>query len=87
MTLHELIEQLQDMADEFGGDTEVRLAEQPSYPFEYAIAGIVYSTDLAAAEDEDETPAAKAPDVEPGIVYIVEGTQLRYASKRIWRGI
>ena len=39
MTLIELIAQLQDLAATHG-DREVRLAQQPSYPFEYSIGRI-----------------------------------------------
>jgi hypothetical protein len=48
MTLSDLIEQLTDLADEVGGDAEVRLAIQPNYPFEHGLGepvvvdGVVY---------------------------------------------
>lgn len=38
MTVGELIEMLQD----FDEEAEVRLAEQPSWPFEYSIGGVIY---------------------------------------------
>ena len=41
MTIRDLISQLQDFADEYGEDTEVRLAHQPNWPFEYGIDQLV----------------------------------------------
>lgn len=35
MTVSDLIDQLQDLADEFGDETVVRLAHQPRWAFEY----------------------------------------------------
>jgi len=62
MTLGELIERLQEVADEFGDkadDVEVRLAHQPRWAFEYSIAGVALSTDLA--ENDDGCPECGAP--------------------------
>lgn len=39
MTIQELISILQDAAEEIGEDAEVRLAHQPSWPFEYSLSG------------------------------------------------
>lgn len=40
MTIRELIEQLEDIAGEFGDNAEVRLAVQPNWPFEHSISGL-----------------------------------------------
>lgn len=64
MIVAELIQKLQDMNPE----SEVRLAQQPNWPFEYSIGEIV-EVDLADDQDE-ETPKT--------VVYIAEGTQLNY---------
>lgn len=40
MTVGQLLEALQDIADEHGEDVEVRLAHQPHWPFEYSIAEV-----------------------------------------------
>ena len=70
MTIAELIEALQEFAEEHGENTEVRLAQQPSWPFEYSIDEVVAVSSDSADEDEDET--------EKPIVYIGEGRQLGY---------
>ena len=37
MTVQELIETLEDMKEQVGGDTEIRYASQPAWPFENSI--------------------------------------------------
>lgn len=66
MTVDELIEYL----EEFRG-MEVRLATQPSYPFENSIKGVVTNSDIIEEGDEE-------------VCYILEGSQLAYASKELW---
>lgn len=68
MTIQELIESLQAMIEngEADAETEVRIAHQPSYPFELSIQGVE-----AADLSED-------PDNRNVIVYIAEGSQLGY---------
>jgi len=85
MTLLELIESLEHLAEELGeekaAETEVRLAVQPRWPFEHDLAGIALSSDLRrGGEDEDE----ESVEVTPPVVYLVEGTQLGYAPPGIW---
>ena len=46
MTLRDLLDELEDMATEYGDDAEVRLAHQPRWPFEYSVA------DVAATEGD-----------------------------------
>lgn len=72
MTINEMIETLKDLAEEFGEDAEVRLAQQPNWPFEYSIGGIV-GVDLSEDEEEEDDQKEK-------IVYIGEGRQLGYLS-------
>jgi hypothetical protein len=67
MTVAELIEVLQYMDQ----DAEVRLAQQPNYPFEYSVDNVVQIE--APAEDED----GEDEDAEQ-IVYISDGSQLDY---------
>lgn len=43
-TIRELIETLQELADELGDDCEVRLATQPNWPFEHSIGELVAAT-------------------------------------------
>lgn len=75
MTIGDLIEQLQELAETHGDDTEVRLAIQPRWAFEHSIGSVVCNVDAESDEDddEDEEEAGREP-----VVYIGEGTQLGY---------
>jgi hypothetical protein len=64
MTVIELKEALEGLPDE----AEVRLAMQPSWPFEYSIMEVV------PLEPDEEAPA----DEEVKVVYLTEGSQLGY---------
>ena len=88
MDLNTLIEILTDYRDELGGDTEVRLMTQQQWPFENRICGLVsgqemndHGDDLDDCEERDEDDGDVAEDT---VVYIVEGGQLGYGSKRAW---
>lgn len=56
--------------EEFDGDMEVRIASQPNYPFEYELSGVW--------EDENEDSQYA------GMVYLVEGTQIGYFTRKAW---
>jgi hypothetical protein len=57
--------------ERFDPDTEIRIASQPSWPFEYTIKGVVDGNEL-----ENEEYA--------NVVYLVEGTQLGYFIRIVW---
>ncbi len=79
MTINELIARLEEYRDALGGDAEVRLMTQQHWPFENAVCGIVSGEELNDHDEEDDA------DVEDDrVVYIVEGQQLGYGSKRAW---
>lgn len=80
MNLDTLIEILSDYRDEFGGDAEVRLMTQQSWPFENAVRGLTSGREMNDVDDADDDQ--DVPDAE--VVYIVEGGQLCYGSKRAW---
>ena len=79
MTLNEIIGRLEEYRNELGGDCEVRLMTQQNWPFENAIAGLVSGSEINASDDDDDACVE-----EDAVVYIVEGTQLKYGSKRAW---
>ena len=87
MTIQELIEQLTQLAEEYGDEVEVRLATQPSWPFEYSIGNVIAvqsgmtKEEIAIAEAaiRDEKDSTKL------VVYIGEGTQLGYLSGNVSR--
>lgn len=93
MTVQELIDMLQDCDP----DAEVRIMMQESWPFECSVFGLTTREELGSDEDEcecarhpheEECPALAEPEYEPGLsgndVFIVEGQQERYGSKRAW---
>ena len=79
MTIDELIARLEDYREQLGGDTEVRLMTQQHWPFENGIAGLA-STEEVIGCDNGEDPCAD----EDAAVFIVEGPQRCYGSKRAW---
>jgi len=82
MNLDTLIEILNDYREEHGGDTEVRLMTQQNWPFENSIFGITSGQEM---NDTDEDSDGDDQDVaDENIVYIVEGGQVCYGSKRAW---
>ena len=79
MTLNELIERLEEYRDQLGEDAEVRLMTQQNWPFENTITGLASGAEINETDDDDDD------DVETdAVVYIVEGQQLGYGSKRAW---
>ena len=91
-TLGNLIEELQMIADNWGEDVEVRLAMQPSWPFEYSIASVIEIKETDDYDDDDYSPFDKRDDetdeeyferIEelenaPTVVYLSEGRQIGY---------
>ena len=79
MTIDELIERLEEYRETIGGDAEVRLMTQVNWPFENTIHGLVSGEELNDSGDDDDG------DVEADqVLYICEGTQIGYGSKRAW---
>jgi hypothetical protein len=82
MTVDELIEYLEGYRDEIGGDAEVRLMTQQNWPFENTIHGLASGAEINHADDDEDF---QDQDVEAdAVLYIVEGSQLGYGSKRAW---
>ena len=79
MTVGELLELLED----FPEDAEVRLAHQPSWPFEYSIETVADSAgeQTSCSEcgiDWDEHDEECCDEKRPDVVYIAEGEQIGY---------
>lgn len=83
MQIRELIEFLEEAALEVGDDAEVRLATQPSWPFESEICSVVTTADLARLADEEGGTWKPGNDAE-AVVYLTEGAQIGYATKDMW---
>lgn len=85
---------LREILDGLDDGTEVRLMSQPSWPFEYSIAGTWTAEPQPTCQGfgpvrdtNDEPPAdgfTPAGSPEAGVLYLVEGQQLAYGSKRAW---
>lgn len=86
MTVDELIERLTEYRDVLGGDTEVRSMQQPNWPFEYSIDGLVSTEEMqgSEAEEPDLTVEEMRGSEAEVKVFILEGTQLCYGSKSAW---
>ena len=81
MTVGELIEYL----EQYDRDAQVLLMEQPGWPFEYSINGVVSREEIINQEpDEDRAELGDGEEIND--VFILEGTQLRYGSKKAWDG-
>ena len=87
MTLADLIQQLNDLAEELGSDTEVRLATGPSWPFENTLSQVVAVNlsepvaELFGPEDDEdfgEEDEPNYPENDEFVVYLSEGRQLGY---------
>ncbi len=73
MTVRELIDELEDVAEMYGDDTPVKAATQPNWPFQNAVG------DVVVADDSDE------PDIneiaENPVCFIPIGEQECYLPK------
>ena len=83
MTIDELIERLEDYRDEIGGDAEVRLMTQSNWPFENDIFGLASGQEINDEADDDDSNDDGDVDADQ-VVYICEGQQLCYGTKRAW---
>src|SRR4051794_20945779 len=94
MTVNELMQMLEDCDPE----SEIRIMCQPNWPFEVSISGVAVRESFRSREcdcdhrltepHEEGCPAEVEPDYEDGCgpndVFILEGQQERYGSKRAW---
>ena len=80
MTINDLIEMLECYRDEIGGDTEVLLMTQQNWPFENKVHGLASGAEINSGCNEEEGEDVEAD----AVLYIVEGEQLCYGSKRAW---
>lgn len=65
------------------GDAEVYLANQPSYPIEHSVRGVVVRRDFTKAEDEED--GGNGPGARPTDVLLLEGGWARYGDGEAWR--
>ena len=84
MTIDELIARLEDYRDEIGGDAEVRLMTQQNWPFENSIYGLASGAEINDYDEDDEDGGDDDDVAEDAVLFIVEGQQLGYGTKRAW---
>ena len=84
MTIDELIARLEDYRDEIGGDAEVRLMTQQNWPFENTICGLASGLEINDFDEDDEDGDDDDDATDDSVLYIVEGRQLGYGTKRAW---
>ena len=83
MTVSQLIELFEEYREQHGDDCEVRLMTQQNWPFENRIAGLTSGAEMNEGDEDDE--GFDDQDVaDDAMVYIVEGGQICYGSKRAW---
>ena len=83
MTIDQLIERLEEYRDLIGGDAHVRLMTQQNWLFENSITGVCSGEEINDAADEDD-PDDDGDVDDDAVLYIVEGQQLGYGTKRAW---
>lgn len=83
MTIDQLITRLEEYREELGGEIEVRLMTQSHYPFENTIAGVASGQEINEGGDE-QNPADDGDVEHDHMVYLCEGQQLCYGTKRAW---
>lgn len=74
MKVIDLIEMLQD----YDEDAEVFIMEQPNWPFEYSVIGVISRSEFEKDEEDDK---------DSNDVFILEGRQLRYGNKNAWNEV
>jgi len=87
MTIDELIARLEDYRDEIGGDAQVRLMTQQNWPFENSIYGLASGAEINDYQDDEDGDKDGDDDddaAEDAVLFIVEGQQLGYGTKRAW---
>jgi hypothetical protein len=89
MNVRDLIDMLENYPDE----TEVRIAEQPAWPFEYSISDLVEPDGSPEDDDNYDHPErdndvilpSNEDQLTPAIIYLIEGQQLGYLPGNISR--
>ena len=87
MTIDELIARLEDYRDEIGGYAQVRLMTQQNWPFENSIYGLASGAEINDYQDDEDGDKDGDDDddaAEDAVLFIVEGQQLGYGTKRAW---
>lgn len=85
MKLDDMIRVLTELREANGGDCEVRMMTQRSWPFECDVHGIATSDAIAACGgDHGRDPDPDHDEDADPIVFIVEGDQVKYGNRLAW---
>ena len=84
MTIDELIARLEEYREEIGGNAQVRLMTQQNWPFENNIYGLASGAEINDSDEDDEDGGDDEVAAEDSVLFIVEGRQLGYGTKRAW---
>jgi hypothetical protein len=86
MTIDDLISELEEARDALGGQAEVRIAYQPSWPLRAALAHVTVPLD----DQYEEGEWAAGQDRDSGMLWLAAGSELPwdenpYAPRWAWR--
>ena len=79
-----IVSELIGLLEQYDGDAEVRLALQPTYPFEHSILGVVCQDELRDAI-EGEWSADEQPTHD--VVWIAEKEQIGMVTHQLWAAV
>lgn len=74
MTLNELIERLQEVAENGHGEKEVLVAIQPNYPLAVELEGVADPNDLEDEDNDLMDPAEPDPKASTSYVWLSTGS-------------
>lgn len=82
------VDDLREILEDLDGNMEVRIAMQPNWPFEYSIDDAKLKSEVRDEDDDEDDEDNKEQDFEDEsdreVLYLTEGRQLGYTSKRLW---
>jgi hypothetical protein len=89
----ELIDQLEGIKDQYGGEAEIRIAFQPSWPLRGTIASVQHGMDLEFCDEDgylrQEDPNDEAPEVRQYVWIAIDQvgghSEHPYAPREAWQ--
>jgi len=79
------VQELKELLEELPDSMEVRIMQQPSWPFEYSVQGAITRMEIVdTMDDEDEDLDDNL--MEEDCLFLLEGSQLCYGTKSAWDG-
>lgn len=75
---------LKEMLERYSDEDEVVIIQQPSYPLQSEVLGVVSAEEIAEAEGEGDPDEGQA---ERGTVYIAAGSATEYGPRAVYRNV